>query len=135
MVEFIVTVAASAGFLLGLGTAGISLSVVGALLAGGLVAAPVAAWLVSRLPDRVLGSAVGGVIVLTNLRTVLSALDAPSPLTAGLLLGFVPLWALLATASVRGARRPSSRTVVGARPHETPTPARESAVAPAARVS
>ena len=124
-----------AGFLLGLGTAGISLSVVGALLAGGLVAAPVAAWLVSRLPDRVLGSAVGGVIVLTNLRTVLSALDAPSPLTAGLLLGFVPLWALLATASVRGARRPSSRTVVGARPHETPTPARESAVAPAARVS
>lgn len=133
--EFIVTVAASAGFLLGLGTAGISLSVVGALLAGGLVAAPVAAWLVSRLPDRVLGSAVGGVIVLTNLRTVLSALDAPSPLTAGLLLGFVPLWALLVTASVRGARRPSSRTVVGARPHETLTPARESAVAPAARVS
>ena len=89
--EFIVTVAASAGFLLGLGTAGISVSVVGALLAGGLVAAPVAAWLVSRLPDRVLGSAVGGVIVLTNRRTVRSARDAPSPLTAGRLLGFVPL--------------------------------------------
>ena len=50
---------ASAGFLTGLGTAGISLGIVLTLLAGGLVAAPISAWLVSRLPGAVLGTAVG----------------------------------------------------------------------------
>ena len=44
-----------------------------ALLAGGLVAAPLAAWLVRHVPPRVLGSAVGGVIVLTNARTLLAS--------------------------------------------------------------
>ncbi len=69
--EFLVSLAASLGFLLALGSAGISLAWVGALLAGGLVAAPMAAWLVRHVPPRVLGSAVGGVIILTNSRTLL----------------------------------------------------------------
>ena len=102
--ELMVTAAASAGFLAGLGTAGISPTVVGALLAGGLVAAPVAAWLVSRLPAGVLGSAVGGLIVMTNLRTILSALHAPGPLSAAALLIVVPVWALLVAGSLRSAR-------------------------------
>ncbi|WP_166851262.1 sulfite exporter TauE/SafE family protein [Isoptericola sp. BMS4] len=70
--EFFVAVAASLGFLVGLGTAGIDPAWALALLVGGLVAAPIAAWLVRLVPPRVLGSAVGGVIVLTNLRTLLS---------------------------------------------------------------
>lgn len=102
--ELMVTAAASAGFLAGLGAAGISPTVVGALLAGGLVAAPVAAWLVSRLPAGVLGSAVGGLIVMTNLRTILSALHAPGPLSAAALLIVVPVWALLMAVSLRSAR-------------------------------
>ena len=69
--EFVVSVAASAGFLISLGSAGIDAWWVSALLAGGLVAAPVAAWLVRRLPPRMLGSLVGGLIVLTNARTLL----------------------------------------------------------------
>ena len=101
--ELMVTAAASAGFLAGLGAAGISPTVVGALLAGGLVAAPVAAWLVSRLPAGVLGSAVGGLIVMTNLRTILSALHAPGPLSAAALLIVVPVWALLVAVSARSA--------------------------------
>lgn len=72
--ELVVSTAASAGFLVGLGTAGVNIGLVAALLAGGLVAAPIAAWLVSRLPARVMGVVVGGMIVLTNLRTLLSAL-------------------------------------------------------------
>ena len=99
-----VALAASAGFLAGLGTAGISPVVVGALLAGGLVAAPIAAWLVSRLPGRILGSAVGGLIVLTNARTILSTLHAPGPLIAIALLAFVPVWALLVATSGRSGR-------------------------------
>lgn len=69
--EFFVAVAASLGFLVGLGTAGINGAWVVALLIGGLVAAPIAAWLVRHVPPRVLGSAVGGVIVLTNARTLM----------------------------------------------------------------
>ncbi len=75
--EFLVTVFASLGFLLGLGTAGVNLGFVVALLAGGVVAAPLAAWLVSRLPAAVLGTAAGGIIVLTNLRTLLMAVHTP----------------------------------------------------------
>lgn len=71
--EFLVSVAASIGFLLALGSADIDLTWVAALLIGGLVAAPIAAWLVRHVPPRVLGSAVGGVIVLTNSRTLLKS--------------------------------------------------------------
>lgn len=69
--EFLVSVAASIGFLLALGSADIDLRWALALLVGGLVAAPIAAWLVRHVPPRVLGSAVGGVIVVTNARTIL----------------------------------------------------------------
>lgn len=77
--EFLVALAASLGFLLALGSQGVDLVWVGALLVGGLVAAPVAAWLVRHVPPRVLGSAVGGVIILTNARTILRSdgVDAP----------------------------------------------------------
>lgn len=71
--EFLVSVAASLGFLLALGSEDIDFTWVLALLAGGLVAAPIAAWLVRHVPPRVLGSAVGGVIVLTNTRTILKS--------------------------------------------------------------
>ncbi|MEU8751616.1 sulfite exporter TauE/SafE family protein [Streptomyces chartreusis] len=69
--EFLVAVAASLGFLFSLGSQGIDVVWVAAFLLGGLVAAPIAAWLVRLLPPRVLGSAVGGVIVVTNARTLL----------------------------------------------------------------
>ncbi len=78
--EFAVTVAASAGFLLSLGPAGIDLRIVLVLLAGGMVAAPLAAWLVRRLPARLLGVGVGGLLALTNAGTLLSLLGAPAPL-------------------------------------------------------
>lgn len=69
--EFLVALAASLGFLFALGSQGIDFTWVAALLIGGLIAAPLAAWLVRHVPGRVLGSAVGGVIVLTNTRTII----------------------------------------------------------------
>ena len=71
--EFLVAVAASLGFLFSLGSQGLNWTWVLAFLIGGLIAAPVAAWLVRLLPPRVLGSAVGGVIVVTNVRTLLKS--------------------------------------------------------------
>jgi uncharacterized membrane protein YfcA len=69
--EFLVALAASLGFLFALGSQGVDFAWVGVLLLGGLIAAPIAAWLVRHIPPRVLGSAVGGVIILTNVRTLL----------------------------------------------------------------
>src|SRR5918996_525381 len=71
--EFIVALSASVGFLISLSFAEVPWSVVGALLAGGLVAAPIAAWIVRHLNARVLGTAVGGFILLVNAKTFLEA--------------------------------------------------------------
>ncbi|WP_402468794.1 sulfite exporter TauE/SafE family protein [Isoptericola aurantiacus] len=99
--EFFVAVAASLGFFVGLGTAGIDPAWALALLAGGLVAAPIAAWLVRLVPPRVLGSAVGGIIVLTNTRTLLQAFEAPSGWTTAALAFVAVVWAAAVTWSVR----------------------------------
>ena len=72
--EFVVAFAASVGFLLTLSFTEVPWGVVGALLIGGLIAAPIAAYVVRILPMRVLGTAVGGVILLTNMRTFLGAI-------------------------------------------------------------
>jgi uncharacterized membrane protein YfcA len=69
--EFIVAIAASFGFFFSLGSENINFAWVGVLLLGGVIAAPIAAWLVRHIPPRILGSAVGGVIIITNVRTLL----------------------------------------------------------------
>ncbi len=70
--EFIVSVAASAGFLLALGSAGIDVGIVAMLLLGGALAAPLSAWLVSKFDDQALGTGVGGLIIFLNLDRALS---------------------------------------------------------------
>lgn len=65
--EFLVAASASVGFGIGLREEFVeNLPVVLGLAVGGVVAAPFAAWLVSRIRPALLGTAVGGVIVLTN---------------------------------------------------------------------
>ena len=71
--EFVVAAGGSLGFLIALGSEGILWSYALALLAGGVIAAPVAAWLVKHLAARVLGVAAGGLIVLTNSKTIAEA--------------------------------------------------------------
>ncbi|MFI6268945.1 sulfite exporter TauE/SafE family protein [Micromonospora zamorensis] len=103
--EFVVAGAASVGFLIGLGTEGFLLPTVAALLIGGLIAAPLAAWLVRIVPAQLLGAAVGGVIVLTNARTLLRSaeLDGPvRPITYALLAAG---WLAALVLAVRALRR------------------------------
>ncbi|MEU4423832.1 sulfite exporter TauE/SafE family protein [Actinoplanes sp. NPDC024001] len=69
--EFLVAIAASIGFIVGIGSENINYGWVLALLIGGVIAAPIAAWLVRHIPPRVLGAAVGGLIILTNTRSLL----------------------------------------------------------------
>jgi uncharacterized membrane protein YfcA len=73
--EFAVSAAASLGFLIGLGASGINWGFALALLIGGLIAAPLAAYLVKVAPAHLLGVAVGGIILLTNSRTLLKTYD------------------------------------------------------------
>ncbi|GGX51917.1 hypothetical protein GCM10010358_01950 [Streptomyces minutiscleroticus] len=101
--EFLVAVAASLGSLLSLGSQELKWDWVAAFLVGGLIAAPVAAWLVRLVPPRVLGSAVGGVIVVTNVRTLLDSDWAGVPGTAAACV-YVALYALWAAALAYSVR-------------------------------
>ena len=73
--EFAVSAAASLGFLIGIGISGIYWAYAIALLVGGLVAAPLAALLVRVAPAHLLGVAVGGLIVLTNVRVLFGTFE------------------------------------------------------------
>ncbi len=80
--EFVVAVGGSLGFLLALGSQGIDFTLAAALFVGGAIAAPIAAWLVRHLAARVLGVAAGGLIVLTNTKTILESLGMQGSLVA-----------------------------------------------------
>ena len=98
--EFVVAFSASVGFLISLSFAQIPWQVVGALLLGGLVAAPVAAWVVRVLPMRVLGTAVGGVILITNMKTFLEAIGVGGVLAYVVYVAIFALWIAALTHSI-----------------------------------
>ncbi|HEX6248932.1 MAG TPA: sulfite exporter TauE/SafE family protein [Nocardioidaceae bacterium] len=102
--EFVVAVGGSLGFLMALGGAGINYGFVVALLAGGIFAAPLAAWLVKHLAPRVLGVAAGGLILLTNSRTVAESLGASGTTVAALAASLGLIWVLMLTHAVRRER-------------------------------
>ncbi|HWI62038.1 MAG TPA: sulfite exporter TauE/SafE family protein [Symbiobacteriaceae bacterium] len=106
--ETAVAASATIGFFLIGGWETFSLPWVLALMAGGVLAAPLAAWLVGRFSRNVLGVLVGGVILLTNLRTLVRAASLGTT-TALLLYGAVILATLIAFLRVRyTAGRPAA---------------------------
>jgi uncharacterized protein len=90
--EFLVALAASIGFLVGLGSQGVKPAIILPLLAGGVVAAPIAAWLVQLVTARVLGVAVGGLILLTNAKTMADAFDASGQVRNPIYLAITAIW-------------------------------------------
>jgi uncharacterized protein len=103
--EFLVALAASIGFLVALGSQGVKPAIVLPLLAGGIVAAPLAAWLVQLFTARILGTAVGGLILLTNARTMADAFDASGQLRNPIYLAITIVWAAAVAFVVRQHRR------------------------------
>jgi uncharacterized membrane protein YfcA len=73
--EVAVAVVASGSLLASVGGGGVDVAVVLAMLSGGVVAAPIAAWVTRFLPARGLGIAVGGLLLLTNIRELASTAD------------------------------------------------------------
>ena len=103
--EFLVSVAASVGFLVNLGGDGVDWTIAAALLAGGAVAAPVAALLVARVRPRILGTVVGGLILITNVRTLLIHFEVPAPVPLLVYGVLAVLWAWAVFAAVVGSKR------------------------------
>lgn len=78
--ELLVALSASAGFLQELGSEGVRWDIVGAMLIGGVLAAIPAAWLVRHINERTLGIAVGVLILVLSIDSVLSLLQPPEQL-------------------------------------------------------
>jgi len=111
--EFIVALAASIGFLISLSFAQVPWEVVGVLLGGGLVAAPIAAWIVRHLNARVLGTAVGGFILLVNANTFLEAVGLDPALNVFVYGAILAVWITalyFAYAAIRRERKPVIET-------------------------
>ena len=111
--EFLVALSASIGFLLALSFAQIPWTVVGALLLGGIIAAPIAAYIVRILPARILGSAVGGLILVTNMKTFLEAVGVGSALAIPIYILIVAVWIAAVVFSVRVNRQEEGTGVAG----------------------
>ncbi|MGL4174106.1 MAG: sulfite exporter TauE/SafE family protein [Actinomycetota bacterium] len=104
--EFLVALAASLGFLIGISGEGVIATWVIVLLVGGLVAAPIAAWLVRHIPPRILGSLVGGLIILTNSRTLLNSdvVDAATSVRYLIYASIATVWVAAVAYSFRAYR-------------------------------
>jgi uncharacterized protein len=93
--EFMVTVSASVGFLIGLGGSGIEIPLVLALLAGGVVAAPLAAWLVRHADPSVLGVVVGTLLLVLNARVMLLETDVAGSVRLAVMVAIVAAGAVI----------------------------------------
>lgn len=98
--EFIVALAATVGFVAGLWEELLAhLAAVFALLIGGAIAAPIAAWLVTRINPAALGSFVGSLIVALNIPRLIGGAHAAAVIVSVLVIGVI-----LAIASYRRSR-------------------------------
>ena len=64
--EVFVASASAFSLLAALGRGGLNAGVIGALLLGGIIAAPIAAWVIRYIPAKPLGIAVASLLLLTN---------------------------------------------------------------------
>ena len=105
--EFLVAISASVGFFSALGGEGVKIEFVLALLAGGLIAAPIAAYMVRHLNPRLLGVIVGGFICFTNARVLMGAAGITGDAFLAIYLGIVTIWiaaVFMAVAKVRSEK-------------------------------
>jgi uncharacterized membrane protein YfcA len=103
--EFLVAFAASIGFLLALGSSGVAWTYVVALLIGGVAAAPLAAWLVRIVTPALLGASVGGLILVTNTRTLFDAYSVGGEIRQPAYVALAAVWILALGIVIRRQRR------------------------------
>ena len=111
--EFLVAFAASVGFLISLSFADIPWQLVVALLLGGLIAAPIAAWIVRILPARIMGTAVGGFILIVNMKTFLEAIGVSGGLALLIYVLIVVFWVTALAHSIMVNRQEKKKVTQG----------------------
>jgi len=101
--EVAVAAVSASTLIASLGRGGLDVAVILAMLGGGIVAAPVAAWFVRHVPARPMGVAVGGLLLLTNTRELAgwADLEASRWWAYGAVVALVALAALLPRLRVR----------------------------------
>lgn len=90
--EFAIAVSATLGFLISLGWEEVNWIWVGALMVGGIVAAPIAAWLVQKIPGQLMGVLVGGFIILINSRTLVNEWIEQATVYPYIYIGIAIIW-------------------------------------------
>ncbi|MED4970209.1 sulfite exporter TauE/SafE family protein [Geobacillus sp. NFOSA3] len=105
--EFAVALSATIGFVISLGWEQVNWFWVGTLMLGGIVAAPIAAWLVRKMPSHLLGVLVGGIIIFTNIRTLLHAWETPGNWHATIYAIIIFGWAVSIWWAIRTHRKAS----------------------------
>lgn len=113
--EVAVATVAAGSLVASLGGAGLELTTILAMLTGGVVAAPLAAWVIRFLHPRALGLAVAALLLLTNSRELAGelGLGAFEWVVYGVALALVAAAALRPRAGARLARRAAARGVDG----------------------
>ena len=101
--EVAVAVVSAGSLIAALGKGGLDLAVVVAMLIGGVLAAPVAAWAVRHVPARGMGVAVAALLLLTNARELADWQDLDA--ARWLLYGGIVLLVALAALRPRLSRR------------------------------
>jgi uncharacterized membrane protein YfcA len=108
--EFLVALSVNTGFVAGAAHEQIPWLAVLGLVAGGVLVAPIAARLAGRLPQAMMGTLVGGLILLTNGMTVIDAVGGvPSGVAWSLVVG---LFAVTGTTAAYAWRRDRHEAVV-----------------------
>ena len=102
--EFAVSLASSAGFLLSLGVNEINWIWALALMIGGMIAAPIAAFLIKIIPSHLLGVIVGGMIILTNVQTLLKVGNIPDAWIHVIYFAIALFWVLSLLISIKKHR-------------------------------
>jgi len=74
---------------------------------GGAIAAPVAAWLVSKAPQRILGILVGNIVVILNVRQLVVHFEVSdiSSTVVFVILAILFIWTVFVGAKFRGIER------------------------------
>ncbi|WP_456318532.1 sulfite exporter TauE/SafE family protein [Priestia megaterium] len=103
--EFAIAISAAIGFLISLGWQDVNWFWVGALMLGGVIAAPIAAWLVKTIPSHLLGVLVGGFIILTNVWTILKVWSIDNTTEVFIYIGVFIFWIGAITFTIKQYRK------------------------------